>query len=166
MVWGTPMHAMIRNAPPQAGQVPMAMLNTRFRRWPNPWRRGVRPESAVLETSWCNAGLAYRAWPASPSQGLLGANTPWKRVSLSRGLGNKAATRAMTSSGLAYKFGAHVQMPKRVTHAPSPRLVSAREHQQKCQDVAAPNRHRHSHLEVRQWHTGTRLPAVLPRYCR
>jgi hypothetical protein len=30
----------------------------------------------------------------------LGAKTPWKRIRLTRGLGTKAANRAMKSSGL------------------------------------------------------------------
>lgn len=92
---------MICIVPPQARQVSISIPNTRFRR------------CAHVITTRRSAGVG-----SSPSAGptdlpppsrfpgvtrarypLLGANTPWKRVRLTRGLGTSAARRTMKSSG-------------------------------------------------------------------
>lgn len=92
---------MIRIAPPQAGQVSMSIPNTRFRRCAQVI--AARRSAGVRSSG--SAVVAYR--PPLPRLAgvtrarclLLGANTPWKRVRLTRGFGTKAASRAMKSSG-------------------------------------------------------------------
>ena len=77
-----------------------------------PVRSRTFPASAGHQTSRCRGhaapGGGHRvirlsrtvpAWPVSPGQCLLfGANTPYERTRLTRGLGTRAASRAMKSS--------------------------------------------------------------------
>ena len=92
ITWGSSMQAMILTVPPQAGQVWMSMLNTRFRR------------CAQVMAAWRCAGAS--STPSSVDSGLLplprfagvttaryllfGANTPWNRVRLTLGFGTRA----------------------------------------------------------------------------
>ncbi len=72
------MQAMIRTAPPQAGQVSMSMLNTRFRRCAQviEARRsaGVRSSASPFEVRWLP--LPRLAGVTRPRYWLLGAKTP------------------------------------------------------------------------------------------
>ena len=98
---GSSMQAMILTAPPQARQVSMSMLNTRFRRCAQ-----VIDARRSLGVFSCPSAHALGLLPLPRFAGvtrarclLLGANTPWKRVRLTLGLGTRAASRAMKSSG-------------------------------------------------------------------
>ena len=95
MTNGSSMQAMTFMTPPQAWQVSISMLNTRLSRCAQvmaAWRSaGVRScaSSEVLQP------LPRRAGVISARCLLLGANTPWKRVRFTLGLGIRAARRAM-----------------------------------------------------------------------
>jgi hypothetical protein len=92
---------MIRIAPPQAGQVSMSIPNTRFSRCAQliAARRsaGVRASGSAVVA--CRPPLPRLAGVTCARCLLLGEKTPWKRVRLTRGLGTRAASRAMKSSG-------------------------------------------------------------------
>ena len=126
---------MIRTAPPQAGQVSMSMPNMRFRRCVQVIAMdGMYAGFAGAKTGHGSAALRRRfllfliGYPgfgalaprrlrhprpvlAVAPKGHKGANTPWKRVRLTRGLGRahpaskasvlgaRAASRAMKSRG-------------------------------------------------------------------
>jgi len=112
--------AMIRSAPPQAGQVSMSMPKTRFsrcaqvnamegmyagfagaktgHRGPTFHRRFLLfllegfGLGALPPFRRCHRGAVSTVAP----RGHKGANTPWKRVKFTLGLGTRAASRAMT----------------------------------------------------------------------
>ena len=95
------MHAMIRTVPPQAGQVSTSMPKTRFRRCAQVMaaRRSAGVGSSGSSIVQCRPPLPRLARLTRARYRLLGAKTPWKRIRLTRGLGTKAASRAMKSSG-------------------------------------------------------------------
>ena len=117
---GSSMQAMIRSAPPQAGQVSMSMPKTRFSRCAHVIAMdGMYAGFAGAKTGHCCSafrwrfllslleGFGFGSLPPLPwchrgatstvaPRGHKGANTPWKRVKLTRGLGTRAASRAMT----------------------------------------------------------------------
>ena len=98
---GSSMLAMILTWPPQLLQISMSMLNTRFRRCAQVM---AARRSAGVVTSGASSVRALLPLPRLAGVtcarcALLGAKTPWKRVRLTRGLGTKATSRAMKSSG-------------------------------------------------------------------
>ena len=86
---GSSIQAMMRIAPPQAGQVSMSIPNTRLRRCAQviAARRSGGVRSSVWAAAWSFAPLPRRALVTRARWALFGANTPWKRVRLTRGLG-------------------------------------------------------------------------------
>lgn len=95
------MQAIIRTAPPQAGQVSISMPKARFRRCAQviEARRSAGVGSSMSAVVARRPPLPRLAFVTCPRYRLLGAKTPWKRIRLTRGLGTKAANRAMKSSG-------------------------------------------------------------------
>jgi len=75
------MLAITRTFPPHISQVSISIPKTRFSRWA---QLIVRCRSAGVTSA------RHRLW---------GANTPWYLVKCARGLGTRAAKRAMKSSG-------------------------------------------------------------------
>ena len=77
MTLGSSMHAMTRSLPPHLGQVSMSMEKTRF-------SRRIQLIGAV---GWSLSTLPRGRCGTMRARCLqLGANTPWKRVRLRRGL--------------------------------------------------------------------------------
>jgi len=95
------MQAMMRITPPHTEQVSMSILNTRLRRCAQriAARRSAAVRSSVSAAARALAPLPRWALVSCARCALLGANTPWKRVRLTRGLGTSAASLAMKSSG-------------------------------------------------------------------
>ena len=91
---GSSMQAITFSAPPQAWQVSMSMPNIRFERCAQliEARRstgvGACPSPVALGLS----PLPRAAFVPGAGCLLFGANTPWKRVRLARGLGTRAAS--------------------------------------------------------------------------
>ncbi len=108
MTTGSSMQAITRSAPPQARQVSTSMLKTRRRRW------AQVIEARRLATGRSFAGSITRGMLPLPRFAgvtwarwrLLGANTPWYRVRLTRGLGTSAESLAMKSTGSTESPGA------------------------------------------------------------
>ncbi len=96
-LWPSSMQAMIRPTPPQSEQVSMSMLNTQYRRCDGVI--GARRLAGVGSTGsaviQCRPPLLRLARVTRPRYWLLGANTPWKGVRLTWGLGTKVTSRAM-----------------------------------------------------------------------
>ena len=93
------MEAMIRTDPPHARQVSMSIPKTRFRRCAQviAARRSLGVGSSFeLNVLGDRPPLPRLALVTRPRYRLLGAKIPWNRVRLARGLGTKAAKRAMT----------------------------------------------------------------------
>jgi len=82
MTSGSSMHAMIRIAPPQAGQVSMSIPKTRLRRCAQviAARRSAGVRSSGSAVVACRPPLPRLAGVTRARCLLLGANTPWKRV--------------------------------------------------------------------------------------
>ena len=101
MTSASSMHAMIRTAPPQAGQVWISIPKTRFRRCAQviAARRSAGVGSCGSVGVACSPPLPRFAGVTRARYLLFGANTPWKRVRLTRGFGTSAARRAMKSRG-------------------------------------------------------------------
>ena len=116
MTTGSSMQAITLAAPPQAWQVVMSMSPNAptFGEYPlEPSPQGAYFWCAHVMAAWRSVGvrsigssdvLGFRPFPRPAGVmaarcWLLGANTPWKRVRLTRGLGTRAARRAMKSSG-------------------------------------------------------------------
>ena len=101
MTSGSSMQAMILRWPLQVLHVSMSILNTRLRRCAQviAARRsaGVGPCAASEGLVWLP--LPRLAGVTRARCALLGANTPWNRVRLTLGLGTRATSRAMKSSG-------------------------------------------------------------------
>ena len=139
--WSPSMLAMIRTAPPQRAHVSISIWNTRLRRWAQvmaAWR-----SAAVLgEPGWRRG--PRRAGVTCTRRLWLGANTPWNRVRLTRGVGTKAASRAMKSSGQddpVYRQRRVVRgrdrrglSPRKTNAAPLPSTRPSR----RCQPISAP----------------------------
>jgi len=113
------MQAMILTWPPQVLQVSMSMLNTRFSRCAQviAARRSAGVGPSFVSTVLSLLPLPRLAGVSRARWALWGANTPWYRVRLTRGFGTKAASRAMTSSGLFTRI-LRIRMIRRVTRAP------------------------------------------------
>jgi len=79
----------------------MSLLNTRLRRCAQviAARRSAGVGSSESPCARRSPPLPRLAGVTRARCLLLGANTPWKRVRLTLGLGTKAASRAMKSSG-------------------------------------------------------------------
>jgi hypothetical protein len=92
---------MISSSPPQFGQCPMSISNTRLNSLAQHSRTGpwcVQPASHSAGGAAC-AGAPASCGTASARNLAVGARTPWSRMRCSLGLGTSAASRCMTSSG-------------------------------------------------------------------
>jgi hypothetical protein len=79
----------------------MSIPSTRLRRCAQVIapRRSLGVVSSVRAAARAATPLPRPAVVTNAAWGLLGANTPWKRVRFTRGLGTSAASRASKSSG-------------------------------------------------------------------
>ena len=92
---------MILTAPPHSRQVWISILKTRFSLCAQVMaaRRSTGVWSCGSSDVWALFPFPRLAGVTTARCLLLGAKTPWKRVRLTRGLGTRAASRAMKSSG-------------------------------------------------------------------
>lgn len=95
---GSSIQAMILTAPPHLGQISISILNSRFNRCP----QVIAARRSAADTH-CSSSPVPRLRPLRRLAGmtcirclLFGANTPLKRVRLTRGLGTNAAKRAVS----------------------------------------------------------------------
>ena len=94
------MLAMILTSPSHLLQISISMLKTRFNRFAQViealFSAGVW---SVSSGDWVILHLPRLAGVTNTRYLLLGANTPWKRVRFTRGLGTNATSLATKSSG-------------------------------------------------------------------
>ncbi len=120
MTSGSSMHAMIRPAAGRAGldvdpEHPLEALRPRHRGTAFGWRRLLRIRGCT-----CRPPLPRLAGVTRARYLLLGPNTPWKRVRLTRGFGTRAASRAMKSRGSTKSPGAILNSRKLADRLPCP----------------------------------------------
>ena len=100
MTMGSSMLAMMRTSPPHVSQVSISILKTRFNRFAQVievlFSAGFW---SVSSGNWVFLHLPRPTGVTSARYLLLGANTPWKRVRLTLGLGTSATSLDMKSNG-------------------------------------------------------------------
>ena len=105
---GSSMQAITLTLPPHSVQVSISMLKTRLRRCAQVMavRLSAGVRSCGLPNVFDWSPLPRFAGVTNARCWLLGANTPWKRVRFTLGLGTSAASRAMKSRGSTKSPGA------------------------------------------------------------